>query len=288
MRYLDPKNDLTFKKIFGTHPNLVMSLLNSLLPLEVPIVSVEYLTSEQVPQIPSMKNSIVDVRCTDQENRVFIVEMQMFWTNSFKQRVVFNASKSYVKQLNIGEDYIGLKPVYALSLVNDVFEPKMETYYHHYSLVHSYETKKKLEGLEFVFVELPKFKATTYEEKKMKVLWLRFLTEIKDGTETVSDELLENSEIKEAVNILQESSFTKQELEDYEKYLDWIRSEKTLISEAEMVGEEKGFEKGIEKGVEKGKKERDLEIAREMKMQGEPVAKIIKYTGLSEAEIDGL
>ncbi|MBR1932642.1 MAG: hypothetical protein IJ841_03045 [Prevotella sp.] len=32
-KYLDPKADLTFKKIFGEHPNLVMSLLNALLPL---------------------------------------------------------------------------------------------------------------------------------------------------------------------------------------------------------------------------------------------------------------
>ena len=32
-RYLDPKADLTFKKVFGEHPDLVMSLLNALLPL---------------------------------------------------------------------------------------------------------------------------------------------------------------------------------------------------------------------------------------------------------------
>ena len=36
------------------------------------------------------------------------------------------------------------------------------------------------------------------------------------------------------------------------------------------------------------KKERALEIAREMKMEGEPVEKIKKYTGLSEEEIEGL
>ena len=33
MRYLDPKADLTFKRVFGEHPDLVMSLLNALLPL---------------------------------------------------------------------------------------------------------------------------------------------------------------------------------------------------------------------------------------------------------------
>ena len=34
MIYLDPKADLTFKKVFGEHPDLVMNLLNALLPLE--------------------------------------------------------------------------------------------------------------------------------------------------------------------------------------------------------------------------------------------------------------
>ena len=32
-KYLDPKADLTFKLVFGEHPDLVMSLLNALLPL---------------------------------------------------------------------------------------------------------------------------------------------------------------------------------------------------------------------------------------------------------------
>ena len=45
-RYLDPKADLTFKKVFGEHPDLVLSLLNALLPFkkdEELITSVEYL-----------------------------------------------------------------------------------------------------------------------------------------------------------------------------------------------------------------------------------------------------
>ena len=44
-KYLDPKADLTFKKIFGEHPDLVISFLNALLPLDEDsqIESVEYL-----------------------------------------------------------------------------------------------------------------------------------------------------------------------------------------------------------------------------------------------------
>ena len=44
-KYLDPKADVTFKKVFGEHKNLVMSLLNALLPLDEgkKVESIEYL-----------------------------------------------------------------------------------------------------------------------------------------------------------------------------------------------------------------------------------------------------
>ena len=51
MKYLDPKKDLTFKKIFGEHEDLVISFLNALLPLQEGrfIESISYITPEQVP-----------------------------------------------------------------------------------------------------------------------------------------------------------------------------------------------------------------------------------------------
>ena len=63
-RYLDPKADVVFKRIFNDHPKLLQNFLNALLPLspEEQIVSLEYLPSEQVPQIPTFKRSIVDVK----------------------------------------------------------------------------------------------------------------------------------------------------------------------------------------------------------------------------------
>lgn len=77
MRYLNPKADLTFKRVFGEHPDLVKSFLNALLPLpaEECITDIEYLPSEMVPENPLRKNSIVDVRCKDNKGRYFIVEM---------------------------------------------------------------------------------------------------------------------------------------------------------------------------------------------------------------------
>ena len=63
-KYLDPKADVTFKKVFGEHKNLVISLLNALLPLDEGklVESIEYLPSELVLRTPTSKNMIVDVR----------------------------------------------------------------------------------------------------------------------------------------------------------------------------------------------------------------------------------
>src|ERR1700733_1845912 len=84
-RYLDPKSDIVFKKIFGQHPHLLKSFLNAVLPLPEDglIESIHYLPSEQVPPIPAFKYTVVDVRCTDRQDRTFIVEMQIQWTTGF-------------------------------------------------------------------------------------------------------------------------------------------------------------------------------------------------------------
>lgn len=290
MRYLDPKNDLTFKRIFGEHPHLCMSLLNSLLPLDdsQKIVWLEYQSPELVPEIPLLKNSIVDVRCKDASGRQFIVEMQMLWTESFKSRVVFNASKAYVKQLDSAKEYKLLQPVYALSLVNDIFEPDLDAYYHDYKIVNVDNVEKQIEGLEFVFVELPKFKAKNITEKKLQVLWLKFLTEIVDGTEVIPQELLEEALIAEAVQYLENSSYTKAQLEQYDKYWDTIRTERSAYLDAEEKGKVEGMKEGKAEGIKEGIAIEKQNLARTAKGMGLPVGDIAKLTGFSEEEIQKL
>ena len=236
-KYLDPKADVTFKKVFGEHKNLVISLLNALLPLDEgkKVESIEYLPSEMVPRTPTSKNTIVDVRCEETGGRKFIVEMQMNWTADFRERVLFNASKAYVRQLDKSEQYNLLQPVYALNFVNKVFEPDMEGYYHYYRMVHAQDSGKVLEGLHLVFIELPKFKAKNLTEKKMQVLWLRFLTEIDEKSRIAPAELLENPQTSQALEILEESAYSEAEMLDYDRYWDQVRRDKALMDERDAA-----------------------------------------------------
>lgn len=285
MRYLNPKADLTFKKVFGEHTDILISFLNALLPLEDDelVESVEYLNPELVPRTPMNKDSIVDVRCKDKLGRQFIVEMQMMWTSEYKKRVLFNASKAYVSQLEVGGDYSQLQTVYSLNLVNDTYSPS-DRYYHYYRIVEDADTNEVIEGLRFVFIELPKFTPRNYGDKKMQVLWLRYLTEIDEKTLTIPEELTEVPEINKAVTQLEESAFTPGQLLGYEKFWDVVSTAKTTISSAFKDGEKKG----LEMGREEGREEERLKNARSMKAKGFPPELISEILGLSLEEISGL
>lgn len=290
-KYLDPKSDIVFKKIFGQHPHLLKSFLNAVLPLpdNGQIVDLEYLPFEQIPNIPVFKRTIADVKCRDQQGKVFIVEMQIEWTDSFMQRLLFGAAQAYVKQLMAGEDYELLNPVYGLALINSIFDVESPEWYHHYGLVKVNNPQQAIiKGLTLVFVELPKFKAETSEAKRLKVLWLRFMKEITDQTRVVDPDLLAIPEIKEALYLAEEAAYSPAELDAYEGYWKAVSSEKTLRNESLLKGKIEGRAEGRVEGKAEGRAEAQLAIAKEMKRKGIPLSVIAECTGLSVTEIEDI
>ena len=286
-KYLDPKADLTFKKVFGEHRDLVVSFLNALLPFDSPEEEIkevlEYLDPELMPRNPLKKYSVVDLRCRDARGRQFVVEMQMMWTSAFKQRVLFNASKAYVSQLETGEEYELLQPVYSLNIVNDVYCDS-KSYYHDYRIVAIEETDEVIDGLRFIFIELPKFNPQTYSDKKMQVLWLRFLTEINAKTREVPKELMAVPVIRKAVKQLEEGAFTDQQLLLYDRFWDMVSTSRTLINGAVRDARRKALQEGIAQGAEQER----ARIACSMKQKGMPVESVSELTGLTVGEVSAL
>ena len=122
MAFADLKNDYIFRRIFATHPDLLLCLLNDLLDRHdaQTIEHIEYLPSEQLPVVEGAKLSILDVRCKDRTGTVFVVEMQLIHHPGFVNRVVYNACKAYVGQLKEGDWYTKLTDVVAISISTGV------------------------------------------------------------------------------------------------------------------------------------------------------------------------
>src|SRR5271154_4785922 len=98
-KFLDPKNDVAFKRIFGAEKqkNILIHFLNDMLGFanEEKIKQISFLKPAQDPDIASKKQSIVDVLCTDEQGNQYIVEMQVARTPGFEKRAQYYAAKAY-------------------------------------------------------------------------------------------------------------------------------------------------------------------------------------------------
>ena len=306
-RYLDPKADLTFKKVFGEHPDLVISLLNALLPFqtkEEEIQSVEYLTPCHAPDNLFFNENVVNVKCTNNNGSHFFVQIQTFWAPLFSLHVKPNSSKAYISKLGkrIGMNY--QEPVFSLNLVREIVDADVDNYYHFYDIVQDDLTERIIDNFHLVFVELPKFTPHTMGEKRMQVLWLRYLTEIDGYMETVPQELLDIPEINKAMEVVEESAYTPEQLLGYDKFWDIIRTENTLYNsgvrqgmekgrlegreEGRLEGMELGVQKGRKEGREEGQKDEKIANARKMKSYGLALEMISDITGLTIDEVRDL
>ena len=275
MKYLDPKADLTFKKIFGNHPARLISLLNALLPLseEEQIHEIKYLPTELVPENNSYRYAITNILCTDAKSNKFCVVIRIEWSDAFQLRVQFLASELYVNPAIKQVKYFAQYPTYSLNLISDTFKYNTPDFIHNYHVVYDKDTHKVIEDLHFTFIELPKFTPHSIADKRMMVLWLRFLTEINSDTKEIPADLLNDPEIGKAVEELEISGFSDAELWAYDKFWDSVSVERTLIDDS------------YKKGIEKSMNQRSLEIARKMLAQGMDEAMVMDMTGLTAEEI---
>ena len=275
MKYLDPKADLTFKKIFGNHPARLISLLNALLPLseEEQIHEIKYLPTELVPENNSYRYAITNILCTDAKSNKFCVVIRIEWSDAFQQRVQFLASELYVNPAIKQVKYFAQYPTYSLNLISDTFKYNTPDFIHNYHVVYDKNTHKVIEDLHFTFIELPKFTPHSIADKRMMVLWLRFLTEINSDTKEIPADLLNDPEIGKAVEELEISGFSDAELWAYDKFWDSVSVERTLIDDS------------YQKGIEKSMNQRSLEIARKMLAKGMDEAMVMDMTGLTAEEI---
>src|ERR1700684_2428197 len=105
-KFLDPKNDFAFKKIFGTEKNkdILIHFLNDMITFkeEACIKDVIFLKTVQDPETIANKTSIVDILCTDEKALHYIVEMQVAKEKGFEKRAQLYAAKAYCSQNHLG------------------------------------------------------------------------------------------------------------------------------------------------------------------------------------------
>lgn len=275
-RYLDPTNDVAFKKIFSSKERLT-DFLNAVLRLEegCKITELAFIPQEELPSFSIGRRSLLDIKCTDQSGKVYIVEMQNKSQDHFLNRAQCYASHAYVSQAIRGATHAGLMPVILLVLTkHKLFDDNIDCISYH-TTIESKTKKRYLFALSYVFIELPKFNKADSELSSNEDAWLHFFarwSQDKEPPATIGDQ-----QVLDAYKAIEQFNWSEAEYDAY------FRAR--LASEADDLEVEGKVAKGREKGREEGREEERLMIARSMKAQGIPINIITECTGLSVDKI---
>jgi hypothetical protein len=251
MIFADLKNDFVFRRIFSTHPDILRGLLNDLLGREGDraITSIEYLPSEQLPRVTGAKLSILDVRCKDGAGTTFVVEMQLLHVAGFLNRVVYNACKAYVDQLQTADPYTKLTDVIAISICDFVIWPDAAQdaarrprvpMLSRWNMTEQASGHAALLQVQYAFVELPKL--PPQRPAGGAALWAWLFAHTSELTEVPSD--LPPGPHREAIELANEATFSPAELDAYRKVIDEIQQAREYGQEQRSEGKAEGKAEG--------------------------------------------
>ena len=247
MRFISPKVDYAFKKIFGSSQSqeILISFLNAIIyGGEKVIQSLTIVNPYNPGQVLSLKETYLDVKAVLADGSIVLIEMQIARVSAFSKRVIYNVGKAYTNQLGIAEDYLSLTPVIGVTIVDFILfneTPDVITQF-----VFQEKTKKFTypdPELQLLFIELPKFKKKLSELTSLSERWIYFIKQAATLDE-IPQTLGEVSEIELALNIANQANMTVEELEVVERRSMMLQDEKGRITYAKEEGRKEGEQQG--------------------------------------------
>ncbi len=279
MQFVDVKADIAFKKVFGNekHKEILIGFLNAVLDLQGDkrIREVTLKNPWQAPDLPLLKETILDIKAVDHRGVTFIVEMQIRDNPCFDKRALYYTAKAYTSQISRGQDYPLLNQVIFIGILD--FNSFDGDHYLTRHLILNKETfKQELRDFEFNFIELKKFNKGEDALQSIVDKWIFFIKNV-SSLEMIPKSAEDIPELKEAYTQATMNTWSREELEIYDYW--------QIRDAADRLGMEEKFLKGKVEGKIEGKVEGKIEVARNMLAVGIAPEIIMQTTGLSHAEI---
>ncbi len=198
---------------------------------------------------------------------------QLAREKGFEKRAQLYAAKAYSRQVGKGGEYIDLKTVFFIAISDNTLFPKEVEYISTHNIRDIKTNGHYLKDFQFVFIELPKFTKNRVEQLESTIeRWCFFFKYAEDTTD------------EDLRDIAEKSPIIKLAYDELDKFR-W--NEKDLIAYEERVMDLRK-EEGILIGHEKGRKEREIEVAKNLLKAGVSIDIIAQTTGLTADEVKDL
>ena len=268
-KLLSPKNDYTFKRLFGHKGNeeITKGFLSAILNKKIKEVDLDK-NKVLEKDLLTEKFGILDIRAKLDNNVDIDIEMQVTDYGDIQERILYYWSKLYSNNLKSGETYISnQKVVIILITAYEVKElRKVKKMLSKWQIrEENYQNEILTDRLEFYILELPKYKRYKNISKELEN-WVKFI----ESPEEMKMGEIEDENIKKAQEELEKISG-----DEYEQELA-LKREMFLHDMASLEA----------KGYRDGEKDNSKKIAKKMIMDGLDIEIIIKYTGLTKEEIE--
>jgi len=258
-KFLDPKNDVAFRKIFGSEKNkdILIHFINDIMGYKEgeQIQEVTFLSPTQNPEIAYKKESIVDVLCKAENGTQIIVEMQVSPSKGFEKRAQYYAAKAYSRQLakGQGEDgiYANLKEVIFIAISDYIIFPHKSEYLSHHVILDKTSYEHDLKDFSFSFIELPKFPIDKIENLKTVIdKWCYFFKYAAKTSESDLKQIIGSDLVLErAYEALNQFNWNETELLEYEQEIKRIRDNVAVLEYKLDKAKAEGREEAVEKTV---------------------------------------
>ncbi len=284
--------DWAIKKILRSKANfeILEGFLSELLFTDIRILNV--LESESDQEDKDNKYNRVDIKVTDSQQQIIIIEIQYSRELDYLQRILFSSAKTISEQMPKGKAYADVSKVISINILYFDFGVGDDYIYHGTTRFIGLHDDSEL--------ELSKEQKTLYTANKIADIYPEYyLIEIRNFDDVAKDTLdewiyfLKNETIEDnftakglqkAQETLDVLKMKPAERQVYERHQAELHREASLYESTYVLGKIEGKEEGIEKGREEGR----LVMAKKMKQAGIDVAVIAQMTGLSIEEIGGV
>ena len=247
MRFISPKTDFAFKKIFGSNQSkdILISFLNAMIYSGDSVIQdLEIIDPYNAGDVVDLKDTYLDIKAVLEDGTTVIIEMQLWNVEAFQKRVVYNLCKTYGNQLKSGQGYFDLNPVIALTITDFKLFPSTEKviscFYFQEAEDHSPYQENELK---MVFVELPKFTKELKDLETVVDKWIYFIKEA-PSLEIIPDKMREIPQLEKALNIANQAGLSVEELEKIRKQEMFWEDRRGALSLAKREGREEGREEG--------------------------------------------
>ncbi len=271
--YINPFTDFGFKKIFGSEESkpLLISFLNDLLPIENKIVSLEFKNIEKLGMLEEDRRAIFDIYCRDEKDQEFIVELQRAKQEHFQDRAAYYSSFLIQDQAKKGKWDFELTPIYFIGILDFSLASFPDNNYLHFGQITDiYSQKVMFKKLNFIYIEMAKFKKQESELANHLEWWLYFLRELVTFDEIPTE--FKGDIIENAFHLAELAAMSHEDRHAYELSLKYYRD----------------FINVLDTTKKDAKLEEKQEIALKMLQKNTDINFIMEVTGLSKQTLENL